>query len=469
MDADELAFAGVARQAQLVRDGEVSARELVELHLERIARLDPRLNAFRAVYADRALAEADQAHARRQAGEERPLLGVPLAIKDNTDVAGDVTTHGTGAHGGAARDDAEVVRRVRAAGAIVLGKTQVPELCMWPFTESATWGVTRNPWSLERVPGGSSGGSGAAVAAGLIPGALGSDGLGSIRYPAAFCGLFGLKPQRGRISLGPLPEHWHGLTVYGWLTRRVLDTAVLLDATAGRADGDADSPPPPDEPYAVAARTPPGRLRIAVSWRVPPGALTRIHPDTRQAVEDTADLLRSLGHDARQRDPDYGPVLSDMVTRYLRGIRDEAVTLPHPERLERRTRAMVRMGALVPAAAVARGRAGEEASTQRINAVFADHDVLLTPVTAGPAPPVGRWEGRGALWTINGVAGLCPFAGVWNATGQPAASVPAGRDAAGRPRSVLLVAPPNGESRLLSLAAQLESERGWPADRPPGF
>jgi amidase len=208
---DALAFAPITRQAEMVRAGELAPRDLVDLYLARIERLDGELNAFRTVYRERALAEADQAAARLQAGDERPLLGVPVAIKDNVDVAGDVTTHGTSAYGEPAAQDCEVVRRVRAAGAIVIGRTNVPPLCGLPVTESATWGVTRNPWNLDHSPGGSSGGSGAAVAAGLVGAALGSDGGGSIRCPAAYCGLFGLKAQRGRVSLAPHPDHWHGM------------------------------------------------------------------------------------------------------------------------------------------------------------------------------------------------------------------------------------------------------------------
>jgi len=466
MDATDLAFAGVARQAELVRAKEVTPRELVELCLERIARVDPQLNAFRSVYAERALAEADQAQARLNEGAERPLLGVPVAIKDNTDVAGDITAHGTNAFGPPARADGEVVRRVRAAGAIVIGKTNVPELCMWPFTESATWGVTRNPWNLDHVPGGSSGGSGAAVAAGLVPGALASDGAGSIRFPAGFCGLFGLKPQRGRISTAPLSEHWHGLSVYGWLTRRVLDTALLLDATIGGAPGDAAVADAPARPFAESAQSPPGRLRVALSFKVPPGVVATVDDEVRQGVQDTADLLRSLGHDVQERDPDYGLMFLATITRYFRGIHDEAGSLPHPERLERRTRGMSRTGALIPPSVIQRVRAVEGEWAARINALFDHHDVLLTPLTTAPAPRVGRWEGRGAQWTFNAAARLCAFGGTWNATGQPAAAVPAGWGAGGLPRTAQLVARPGDEATLLSLAAQMEAERPW-ADRRP--
>ncbi len=215
MESTELAFAGIAGQRRALDAGKVSSRELVELCLQRIERLDPRLNAFRTAMGERAIAEAEQADARRRGGETRRLLGVPIAVKDNVDVAGEVTTHGTGAHGpDPATRDAEVVRRLREAGAVIVGKTRLPELAIMGDTESLNGGVTRNPWDPERTPGGSSGGSVAAVAAGMVPGAHGSDGAGSIRIPAACCGLFGLKPHRGRVSMMPEPEHWHGLSVF---------------------------------------------------------------------------------------------------------------------------------------------------------------------------------------------------------------------------------------------------------------
>jgi amidase len=205
---EDLAFAGVARLSELLRAGEATPRELVELYLGRIERLDPKLGAFVSVRADAALAEADAALARLRAGQSGPLLGVPVAVKDNVDIAGEVTGHGTAANETAASSDAEVVRRLRAAGAPMLGKTTSPELAMWDhMTESRTHGATRNPWDVERYTGGSSGGTAAAVAAGLAPVGLCSDGGGSIRVPAALCGLFALKPTRGRISTLPDPEH----------------------------------------------------------------------------------------------------------------------------------------------------------------------------------------------------------------------------------------------------------------------
>ncbi|MCW2970174.1 MAG: amidase [Solirubrobacterales bacterium] len=470
MDATDLAYAGIARQAQLIAAGEVSSRELVDVCLERIARLEGRLNAFRVVFAERVRMEADQADARRGAGGDRPLLGVPIAVKDDIDVAGEVTALGTNAAGGPASEDAEVVRRLRQAGALLIGKTNVPELTQWPFTESATFGTTRNPWDMQRAPGGSSGGSAAAVAAGLVGAALGSDGAGSIRIPAAWCGLFGLKPQRGRVSLAPRTRAWHGLSVNGVLTRSVADTALFYDVASGAIDSDVDKPPPPAVAFSQAAATPPGALRIAYSARVPPGVLSRPDAGASRALSETVELLRSLGHEVSERDPDYGPgAMAAVVVRYLRGIHDDAGTLAHPERLERRTRGMVRLGGLIPTAVIERALAGEAELARRLGSVLEDHDLLLTPATASPPPRIGQLEGRGALWTLNAAAGMVPYSGVWNATGQPAASVPAGFGPDGLPRAVQLVARPNDEATLLSLAAQLEAERPWAQQLPPEF
>jgi amidase len=459
MTPDDLAFAGLAAHADMIQRGEVGSAELTDLFLGRIERLDPSLNAYRAVFAERARAEAAQADARRRSGEDRPLLGVPIAIKDDTDIAGELTARGTQAIEEPAHADSEVVRRLRAAGAVILGKTNVPELTIVPFTESPTWGITRNPWDPQRTPGGSSGGSASAVAAGLCSAALGSDGAGSIRIPAGCCGLFGLKPQRGRVPTAPSVEPWHGMSIWGPITRRVADSARFYDAIR---DG--------GEPFAEAAAREPGRLRIAVSRKVPAAAVTsRTDAEYLGALEGTAEALRDLGHEVVDRELDWGQnAWTGMVARYLRGIHDEGAALPNRERLARRTRGFMRIGGLVPSAAVARARAGEAADRERICAVFGEGvDVVLTPMFCHRPDRVLRYEGRSAFWTLNGEARFSPYTGIFNHTGQPAAAVPAGFAGDGFPLSVQIVGPPDGEGVLLSLAAQLERERDWPAQRPP--
>ncbi|HEX2161268.1 MAG TPA: amidase [Thermoleophilaceae bacterium] len=461
---DDLAFAGLAKQAALVRAGEVSSRELVELYLERIARIEPQLNCYSVVLAERALIEAEQADSRRAAGDERPLLGVPVAIKDNVDVAGTVTTFGTAAYGPPATEDSELVRRLRSAGCVVLGKTTLPELAIMGTTEGPAFGVTRNPWDVDRTPGGSSGGSGAAVAAGLAAAGHASDGAGSIRIPAACCGLFGLKPQRGRVPLAPDEENtWYGLTVAGAVTRTVLDNALFLDAVAG--PGPAPGGPTLDRPFADAARELPGKLRIAVSMRPP--LLARLSPTVRQAVDETADLLRGLGHDVEYVEPPLTDWPTELLPRYLKGIESDAARMARPERLQRRTRSFARLGSLIPQAMLDRALRIEQQVSERYNRVLADRDVLLTPTTAMSAPDAARWEGVGALRTLVEMIMAYPYCVIWNATGQPAAAVPAGFTADGLPLSAQLIAKPNQDHLLLSLAAQIEAERPWADKRPP--
>ncbi len=465
--SDEVAFAGATKQAEMVRSGEVSPTELVRLHLDRIERLDPKLNSFRVVLAERALLEAQQAEARLKGGEERPLLGVPIALKDSTDLAGEQTTNGTDGFPDPARADSEMVRRLREAGAIVVGKTLLPELAICGFTESATWGVTRNPWDTQRSPGGSSGGSAAAVAAGLIPIASASDGAGSIRIPAACCGLFGLKPQRGRVSLAPDLEHWNGLSVNGCLSRTVLDTALWLDVVSGGSE-EPGAPAPPERPFVESAKTPPGKLRVAYSTAAPRAvAPPTVDEVAKGAVAETAEVLRSLGHEVAPRDPEWGSIGNNMVPRYLRGIAEDFARAPRPERLERRTRGMARLGRTIPDSVFEGARRAREADAARVDAVFDACDVLMTPVMGGTAIPVRRWEGRGSLWTLLGMSRFYPYCIPWNHLGNPSMAVPAGFAADGMPLSVQIVGRPGDEATLLSLAAQLEAERPWADRRPP--
>ncbi|MFL5897873.1 MAG: amidase [Solirubrobacterales bacterium] len=464
---DEIAFAGAARQAEMVRDGEVSPKELVQLHLDRIQRLDPQLNAFRRVFAEKAMLEAEQAEARVRAGEERPLLGVPIAIKDEVDVAGEVNTHGTDAFTEPAKADSEMVRRLREAGAIIVGLTLLPELAICGFTESATYGVTRNPWDPQRTPGGSSGGSGAAVAAGLVPIASAGDGAGSIRIPAASCGLFGLKPSRGRASLAPESEGWRGLAVLGCLSRSVLDTALWLDLISGDS-AEPEAPPPPAQSFVDSAKSPPGRLRVAHSTLAPRAlAPPTVSKEAKQAVADGVELLSSLGHEVAPRDPDWGSIGDTISARFLKGVAETVEEVPHPDRLEGRTRGFGRLGKALPEPLYRRMIERRPAEQARVNAIFADHDVLVMPVMGGTALPVRRWEGKGALQTVLGMSRFYPYCVPWNHLGNPAMAVPAGFAPDGMPLSIQVIGRPGDEATLLSLAAQIEAERPWADRRPP--
>ncbi len=461
---EQVAFAGAARVAELVRAKEISPTELLELHLERIERIEPKLNAFRVVRAEQARADAKHAEERLASGEQAPLLGVPVAIKDDIDYAGEVTTHGTASFGEPAREDGLVVRRLREAGAVIVGKTNLPELAIYGFTESPTWGDTRNPWDPSRTCGGSSGGSGAAPAAGMCAIAHATDGAGSIRIPAAYCGLFGLKPQRNRISLWPDREHWCGLSVSGCVSRSVRDTALYLDTLSGPERGDFDVPPPLRRPLVEAARSAPEKLRIACTTKTVLPVSKAI--EVIDAYEETIELLRSLGHEVTDAAPKLGRLATDFYPLYLRGIRDEALTLPHPERLSDQTKGFVRLGRLFSDRRLAKVRDRMPAATARIQELWRDYDVLLTPATAQMPVEIGHWRGQGALRTMNGMSNVYPYAAAWNYTGQPAATIPAGFTDGGLPRSVMLVARPNDEDTLISLAAQLEAERPW-ADRLP--
>jgi amidase len=464
---EDLAFAGAARQAQLIRDGEVKPTELVRLALDRIHRLDPELNAFRKVFDERAMLEAEQAEARVRAGDDRPLLGVPIAIKDEVDVLGEVNTHGTDAFEEPARADSEVVRRLREAGAIVIGLTLLPELAICGFTESATYGVSRNPWNPQRTPGGSSGGSGAAVAAGIVALASAGDGAGSIRIPAACNGLFGLKPSRGRVSLAPRREGWRGLAVEGCLSRTVLDTALWLDVVSGGSDED-EAPAPPARPFVEYAGEVPGTLRVGYST-LPPRAIAppTVSEEVKGATIEAARFLGTLGHTVGQRDPDWGRIGDTITARFLKGVAETVEEVPLPERLERRTRGFGKLGGLLPESLYGRAMANRPAEIARVNAIFDDVDVLVMPVMGGTALPVRRWQGRGALHTVLGMSRFYPYCVPWNHLGNPAMSVPFGFGADGMPLAIQVVGRPGEEGTLLSLAAQIEAERPWADAHPP--
>lgn len=467
MDAVDVAFAGIAEQARMVAAREISSRELLAVYLERIDRIDPLLNSFREVFAEQATDAARIADERVAHGEAGALLGVPVAFKDEVELVGHVTRHGTNAYDQRATANSVHVQRILDAGAITLGVTNLPELAICGFTESHATGATRNPWNTTRTPGGSSGGSAAAVAAGLVGAASASDGAGSIRIPAAYTGLVGLMPQRGRISLMPEARHWCGLSRAGCVTRRVVDTALWLDISAGSAPGDADRPPAFDGSYVKAATSVPPRLRIATSV-VPPRSLVPpiIDDATRDAVTAVGSVLAELGHRVSERTPNYKNVGNEIPVLYTRGIRAHYETVPHPERLEPRTRGVARYGRIIPDRVLRSALARQTVHAERINQIFDDVDILITPVTGTMPVEIGHWRGKGALRTVLGMGRVYPFTAVWNYTGQPAMAVPAGFDADGLPVAVMLIAAPNREDLLLSLANELERTTDWPSRRP---
>ena len=435
--------------AELVRRRKASAEQVALAHLARIEQLDGVFGAFQAVARELVLADAravDADPSRRNG----PLAGVPVAVKDNVDVAGLPTRHGSAATPDrpAAADD-ELVRRLRTAGCVVLGKTRMPELAIWPFTESAAFGVTRNPWSPEHTAGGSSGGSAVAVATRMAALALGSDGGGSIRIPAACCGVFGFKPAPGLVPLARESEsHWFGLSAVGPLSRTVEDAALMLDILAGR--------PPRPEPG------PPARLRIVVSQR-PNVPGSRIDPEVAAAVDDVARRFREAGHAVTEADPPY-PL--DGATRFCRrwlpGIAEDAEGLDLA-RVEPRTRDMVRAGRLLRRLGLA-APVEREPLGSRLRAWFGDRELLVTPVLAWPPVRHHRWT-SGWIRTTVGVARWIQTP-VWNLTAFPAASVPVALSKNNLPIAVQLVAPPGAEGTIFAAARQVSDLVTFPAWAP---
>jgi amidase len=450
-------FVGLRRTAELVAAGEASSVEVVTEALDRIEKAQPTLNAFRRLRREAALAEAAEADARRAAGSKAPLLGVPIAVKDDTDIAGEPTAFGCAGEFPLKTEDGGVVRRLREAGAVIVGKTNTPEFGQWPFTEGHAFGATRNPWDLGYTPGGSSGGSAAAVAAGLVPAATGSDGLGSIRIPSAWTGLVGIKPTRGLVSSAPQPEAWHGLATHGPLARTVQDAALLLDVIAGTGTR-----------MLSAAGRAPGRLRIALALRVPfTLAPARLDPEIRAAVIRLGRVLARLGHEVRLASPNYGLVGLGVFPRSLGGLRQAAAAVPDLRLLDKRTQGNRRVGALaVPL--IRLSLLHERLERRRIGRIFDTADVILTPTTATPPTPVGHYDGLSGIGTTRAMIAACPYAWPWNILGLPGINVPAGLTSAGLPIGAQLVGAEDTEPLLISLAAELEKEERW-QDRTPAL
>ncbi|WP_187271790.1 amidase [Aeromicrobium terrae] len=445
MEADsmsEILAAGPTQQAALLRAKELSSRDLTVATLAAVERENARLNAVVELLADEAFDAAAEADRRRAEGEDGPLLGVPIAIKNDLDVEGHVTARGSRSISTVASADTELVAAIRAAGMVPVATTTLPELAIYGFTESDAFGITRNPHHLDHTPGGSSGGSAALVASGAVSIATASDGAGSIRIPAACCGLVGFKPTHGTM---PSSGGWHGLSTQGGLAARVADSALFLD-TFGHFDG----------PLVDAAARDPEPLRIGVSTSA--SAATRalpLDPAVKQAMDHAAAKLSDAGHDVTDVTIPYGLDAKQLTVRYLAGIRDSTLTVDDPEKLERRTRQVARLARVFGPRAVTRAiRAGE-----RWGSTVHDDlgvDVLLTPVMSGPALPVGHFDGKGGLRLVLAMNSFYPYTAQWNHAGTPAVSMPVGRTPDGLPLAVQLIARRGDDVRLISLAGQLE-------------
>jgi amidase len=458
--------------ARMVRDGEATSRELVEESLARIEALQPELNAFVHVDAERALADADAVGP----GDERPFAGVPLAMKDTTPVAGWPYTMGSDLFGNfVPGHDSFVTRRFRDAGFVLVGKTNMPEFGILPVTEPRRFGPARNPWDVSRTPGGSSGGAAAAVAAGMVPVAHASDGGGSIRIPAACCGLVGLKPSRGRVSRGP--DQGDDLLVQDLaLTRTVAETAAVLDVLAGYESGDTTWAPPPAEPFAAAAARDPGRLRIGLTT-VPP-IEAELDPVCERAAHDAGELLAELGHEVEPvEDPPWAvsgfmrPFTLAFGTPIAMGVffggavsaREPSAELVEPLTWEiwngiRDRSALDYMLA----------RTQLQSASRSIVALWDRYDVVLTPALGQRPVPIGTIDAcSDDPWDDFRRSGrFTPFTAIFNVTGQPAISVPLFHGDDGLPLAIQLAGRPADEATLLALAAQLEEARPWTDRRP---
>jgi amidase len=450
------AFLTALEQARLIREQSVSPVEVVEEYLERIERIDPVLNSYVTVCADEALAQARDPR-------PGPFSGVPLPIKDLADTAGIRTTYSCRAFADhVPTEDAALVRRIRAAGFIVLGKTNTPEFGTTVVTESGLNGICRNPWNSSHTPGGSSGGAAAAVAAGLAPLAQGGDGAGSIRIPASCCGLFGLKPTRGRTSTAP-HGNVHGFAVYGPLARTVADGAAFLDVISGPEPGDPHSAPPPDRPFLEEVGVPPGRLRVALVLDPPTRA--KVDPACANATRDAAALLEELGHDVEEVSVDWREDLQEVFTIVWQTI--PTLYVSDTSQLEPLNAAFAERALATSSVEYLDAYSLLQKYGRRVAAFCAGYDVVLTPALALPPVPVGWVREPEDPWEQYARAiEFAPFTAPVNIAGLPAVSIPMSRTDDDLPIGVQLIASATGEPVLLRLSAQIEAARPWADERP---
>jgi len=468
---DDLAFVSAEETAALVRTGGASPREVVEAALRRIEALDPALNAFIEVDAEKALEAADAV----VPGDRAPFAGVPIAIKGNIGVAGYETNSGSKFLAGyRPGHSAYLVRRLREAGFVIVGITNLPEFAILPTTEPRHTGPTRNPWDLTRTPGGSSGGSAAAVASGMLPLAHGNDGGGSLRIPASACGLVGLKPSRGRVSSGPdLGESWLGAN--GVLTRTVADTAIALDVLGGYEVGDANWAPRPLEPYVKSMRRSPGKLRVAVTATNPFDA--PVDEEAIHGLRVGAELLSALGHEVVEAAPAWPTpeslsvfisVFGPMIALGIDAASRRAGREPEADEIEPLSRAIYERAKETPSVAYLGAVAQMQAVARGIVAFFADYDLLMTPGLAERPLKIGECNGLGEdpMADLERSGLFTPYTSLFNVTGQPAISIPVGFGADGLPTNVQLVGKPLNEDRLLQVALQMEAAHPWAHQRP---
>ncbi|MEU6172196.1 amidase [Streptantibioticus parmotrematis] len=463
-------------QAEAIRTGTLSPVELTDHYLDRIERLGDTVGAFITVTPEIARkqaadAEAEALAARREGRELPPLHGVPVPVKDLNFVAGVRCTLGSAAYADHVPDvDDHVVTRLRQAGTVMLGKTNTPEFGLPCYTENRLAPPARTPWDLERSAGGSSGGAGAAVAAGLAPIAHGSDGGGSIRIPSSVCGLFGLKPSRGRVSSGPVQHDVSGLSTSGPIARTVADAAALLDVMAGPMPGAPYAAPslPPGESFVSYAAREPGTLRV-VGLPDPPVPGVPLHPDCRAAYEDAAGLLRELGHQVEEIQLPVDDGIKDAFTTVWEVMSTVYPIAPEQEDLLMPvTRHLRAGGAKVSGPGLASALYAFRALGQLVaDALLSTYDVILTPTLAQPPALVGGLRDEADPEAeFAAIARFTPFTPLYNATGQPAVNVPLHWTAGGLPIGVMFGGRYGDEATLLSLSAQLEAARPWAGRRP---
>ncbi len=475
--SDELAKLDATAQAELVRRGEVLPLELVQAAIERIERLNPKLNAVIHRSFERAMAQA------RSGPPDGPFRGVPFLLKDlgGGNLAGDPIHWGTRVLKEAnyrATTTSHLVNKFRAAGLVIVGRTNVPELGAWSTTEPAAYGPTRNPWNPERSSGGSSGGAAAATAAGIVPFAHASDGGGSIRNPSSQCGLIGLKPSRGRISLGPdVGEFWAGMVFEFAVTRTVRDTAALLDCVQGPMPGDPYSATPPGRPYREEVGTPPGRLRIGLMDSYPGH---EVHPDCSEAVRAAGRLLERLGHNVEVSHPaalvemdtmqSVLKVIPASQAREVEWLGQAVGREIRPDDLDSDNWLVSESGKGVSATQYLRALEDYNHFSRAMSSWWAGgFDILITPTITRPSPRIGEFVPDPAkpLDAFTRSGAILAFCIPFNITGQPAVSLPLHWNGEGLPIGVQCVAAMGREDLLFRLAAQLEGEIGWSERRPP--